>query len=108
MDTTCPNCGASGSLREIIYGLPAEPVDETKYAIGGCCISDNDPTIRCIECGWEGEDEKNIPFEDKSIKVAEIKPIADMSDAEIDDYAKQLWGNLTSEGRGNKDGYTKS
>jgi hypothetical protein len=52
---SCPACKSESGLREIFYGYPDGPVDEKKYAIGGCCISDNDPTIKCIECGWKGE-----------------------------------------------------
>lgn len=51
----CPACKSKSGLREIFYGYPDGPVDEKKYAIGGCCISDNDPTVKCIECGWKGE-----------------------------------------------------
>jgi hypothetical protein len=43
-------------MREIIYGLP-DPImalDESKYVLGGCCISLVEPTIKCIECGWKG------------------------------------------------------
>ena len=53
--TACPKCSSKDGLREIMYGLPIGPVDEQKYAIGGCCISDNDPTVKCIECGWKGD-----------------------------------------------------
>jgi len=53
--TSCPQCRSKAGLREIIYGLPIGPVDEEKYAIGGCCISDNDPMVKCIECGWKGD-----------------------------------------------------
>ena len=52
---SCPACKSKLGLREIFYGYPDGPVDEKKYAIGGCCISDNDPTVKCIECGWKGE-----------------------------------------------------
>ena len=52
---SCPACKSKTGLREILYGLADGPVDEKKYAIGGCCISDNDPTVKCIECGWKGE-----------------------------------------------------
>jgi len=58
--TTCPQCSSKAGLREIMYGLPIGPVDEQKYAIGGCCISDNDPTVKCIECGWKGDFVNNI------------------------------------------------
>jgi len=95
-------------IREIIYGLPAEPIDETKYAVGGCCISENDPTLRCVECGWEGEYVNNMPYQDRTIKVAKLKPIADMTDAEIEEYAKVLWGKLTKDERSSKDDNSKS
>ena len=49
----CPQCKAKASVREIIYGEPIYPVDESKYVIGGCLISDNDPTHTCIKCGWQ-------------------------------------------------------
>ena len=52
---SCPSCKSNTGIREIIYGLPDGPVDENKYAIGGCCISDNDPSVKCIDCGWKGE-----------------------------------------------------
>ena len=48
-----------------------------------------------------------MPYEDKTIKVAELKPIADMTDAEIEDYAKQLWKKLTYGGKGSSDGHSK-
>lgn len=108
MSRVCPKCTSVLGLREIIYGLPAEAIDETKFAVGGCCLSNNDPTVRCIECGWEGEYIDSAPNRDKTIRVAELKPIADMSDAEIDEYAKVLWGKLTKTGRSGKDGNPKS
>ena len=57
---SCPACKSKTGLREIFYGYPDGPVDEKKYAIGGCCISDNDPTVKCIECEWKGEYVNNI------------------------------------------------
>jgi hypothetical protein len=57
---SCPTCNSANGLREILYGMPIGPVDEEKYSIGGCCISDNDPTLKCIECGWKGEFVNNI------------------------------------------------
>jgi len=57
---SCPACKSKTGLREILYGLLDGPVDERKYAIGGCCISDNDPTVKCIECEWKGEFVNNI------------------------------------------------
>ena len=107
MRKTCPHCDDSAGIREIIYGMPDGPYDESKFVSGGCCISENDPTLRCIDCGWEGEYRNNMPFQDKTIKVAQLKPIADMTDTEIEDYAKQLWNKLTDGGKGSNDGHSK-
>ena len=49
----CPMCNKRESVRKIQYGFPALPVDEDIYALGGCVISDDQPSFRCIECGWE-------------------------------------------------------
>jgi hypothetical protein len=43
------------SVREVIYGMPDSPLDETKYVTGSCCISENDPTTSRINCGWQGD-----------------------------------------------------
>jgi hypothetical protein len=58
---SCPECKSKTGLRKILYGYPDPTVtlDESKYVLGGCCISQMDPTIKCIECGWEGESRKN-------------------------------------------------
>ena len=57
----CPNCKAKGSIRQILWGMPEFPVDESKYSIGGCCVSPdgNDPTHECIKCGWQSFEEIN-------------------------------------------------
>jgi hypothetical protein len=34
--------------------MPDKEPDKTKYVIGGCCISDNDPEFACINCDWQG------------------------------------------------------
>ena len=49
----CPKCNTQNGIREIIYGLPIEPIDETKYAIGGCCVTEFNPTHVCVFCGFE-------------------------------------------------------
>jgi DNA-directed RNA polymerase subunit RPC12/RpoP len=49
----CPECGSTTALRKYIYGMPDGPVDESKYLIGGCCITGNDPTYECIDCGHQ-------------------------------------------------------
>ena len=91
-----------------MYGYPDGPIDEQKYVLGGCCISDNDPTIRCIECGWEGEYRDNAPYQDRTIVVVELKSTADMTDAEKDEYAKFLWEKITKDLRRGKNDNSKS
>jgi hypothetical protein len=49
----CPDCKSNSSLKEVLYGLPDGPIDEGKFVIGGCCISDRDPEVVCTSCGWE-------------------------------------------------------
>jgi hypothetical protein len=60
MSTSCPACRKPYSLREVIYGLPDGPQDESKYVTGGCCISENDPMTICLNCGWEGDFVNNL------------------------------------------------
>ena len=55
----CPNCKGT-NVAEIMYGLPCHEFMEElgkdenkgKYALGGCCVSDNDPKYSCNECGY--------------------------------------------------------
>ena len=61
MSESCPTCDSETGLREILYGLPAEPVDESKYVIGGCCVWEGMPLYKCIECNWESTDFPNAP-----------------------------------------------
>ena len=97
--TCCPRCSSKTGLRGIFYGLPDGPVDEEKYAIGGCCISDNDPTVKCIECGWKGEYIDNMKGWKRGTKFVELEDISKMSEEEIDAYAKRAWDLLTQENK---------
>jgi hypothetical protein len=101
---SCPTCNSSRGLREIIYGLPDGPLDEEMYAIGGCCVSDNDPTLKCVDCGWKGENVKNAPDVGKEIRMVELQDISNMNDEEIDSYAKQIWQKLANPKKGEIDG----
>ena len=65
---SCPTCNSSNGLRKIIYGMPDGPVDEERYANGGWCVSDNDPTLKCIECGWKSEYVNNMPNSNRQMK----------------------------------------
>lgn len=52
----CPNCGAAAG-RPILWGMPepdvfrAIDVGDIDIVIGGCTISDEDPTYGCKACG---------------------------------------------------------
>jgi DNA-directed RNA polymerase subunit RPC12/RpoP len=50
----CPKCGSTEVVR-IVYGLPGpELLEEAKrgqIALGGCCVTGNDPQWHCHECG---------------------------------------------------------
>jgi hypothetical protein len=51
---SCPKCGQKGNLQRIIYGMPSHDFDFEKYAVGGCLVFDNQPDVRCRDCGWSG------------------------------------------------------
>lgn len=68
----CPRCGSKDVL-PIEYGYPdielAEDYHQSKIVLGGCCVTDNDPTRECRKCKhqfafidhtreWEHEDDE--------------------------------------------------
>lgn len=61
----CPVCKGENTVREVVWGMPDGPVDESKYLMGGCVVSPdgNDPTHECIKCGWQ-KFESREPYED--------------------------------------------
>jgi hypothetical protein len=77
--------------------MPDRPVDESKYVLGGCCVSDDDPTLKC-------KNGNNTPGLDKEIRMLELQDISKMTDSEIDSYAKQIWLKLTNPKKGGIDG----
>lgn len=53
----CPACG-SKKVARILYGMPAfhmirEELDSGKIVLGGCCISDSDPSWQCVDCSTQ-------------------------------------------------------
>ena len=100
---SCPTCNSSNGLRKIIYGMPDGPIDEERYAIGGCCVTDDDPTLKCIECGWKGEFKNSNKDKKKVVHMVNLESTEGMSDSDIDEYAKKLWGKLTNDGKGWRD-----
>jgi len=87
--------------------MPDGPIDEERFAIGGCCVSDDDPTLKCIECGWKGENVNNPPSLGKEIRMAKLQDISKMSDSEIDSYANQIWQKLAKRKKESDDGNSK-
>ena len=65
--TFCPKCNEMGKIKEILYGMPSEDYNQTKYVLGGCCITDNDPEIQCTNCDWTGMKE-SVRFTKKKQK----------------------------------------
>ena len=51
----CPQCGST-KIADILYGLPdyspefEKRIEDGKIALGGCCISNDDPIWKCTEC----------------------------------------------------------
>ena len=50
----CPKCN-SNRVVNIVYGYP-EPetfreAESGKIALGGCCITEDDPSWKCLGCG---------------------------------------------------------
>ena len=105
---SCPSCNSSSGIREILYGLPDGPLDEATYSISGCCVSDNDPTRKCIECGWEGEYVDNIGGHAELLKAVKLPDISKMTDEEIEIHAKEIWQKLAKPKKGSDDGNSKS
>jgi len=63
----CPGCGAKKTIREISYGYPAGPGDDTKFANGGCCPLLDGAEISCRECDWRGSKEDLRIFADPPV-----------------------------------------
>lgn len=54
MKKKCPKCLTNEGMRLILWGMPAEEPDPTKYYIGGCLVEDEMNKYKCITCNWEG------------------------------------------------------
>lgn len=104
---SCPQCFSQSGLRKILCGFPDGPVDGEEYAIGGCCVTDDNPTVKCIECGWKGQNVNNAPGLGEEIRMVELQDISKMSDSQIDYYAKQIWQKLIKPNKGSHNGNSK-
>src|SRR5688572_11192666 len=66
----CPHCGKNDAA-EILYGLPGpeamEMAGRGEVVLGGCVVTDDDPTHECRSCGslWAtSQDAKTSPITD--------------------------------------------
>lgn len=46
----CPYCNST-ELWKYLYGEPTHDYDKDKYVLGGCEITENQPTYKCKKCG---------------------------------------------------------
>lgn len=47
--TKCPVCG-SRNIKTILYDMPGQDFDFSKYIVGGCCVHDGNPSWGCDDC----------------------------------------------------------
>jgi hypothetical protein len=51
----CPQCGST-KIADILHGMPdyspdlEKRIEDGRIALGGCCISNDDPKWKCTEC----------------------------------------------------------
>ena len=72
----CPTCKSSDGVRIIIWGMPKEEPDESKYFIGGCLADDDFPDYKCLNCSTEffqSKKERRIRFIWDSLDGISIK-----------------------------------
>ncbi len=58
-DGACPTCGAAGSLRYLVWGMPTPEVfDDPRALLMGCVVEPCAlPAYRCVECAADYDDE---------------------------------------------------
>jgi len=49
----CPRWSYLGSPRQLLYGMPGDPLDREDYRLGSCCINKDNPESTCVNCGWK-------------------------------------------------------
>lgn len=60
----CPSCN-SKNVATILWGYPLETAElnkalqENKIILGGCCVSEDEPTWQCTDCYAEIWSDKN-------------------------------------------------
>lgn len=52
----CPACGSTETVK-ILYGMPTyeafQASERGEIALGGCCVTENDPSRHCNNCGQD-------------------------------------------------------
>lgn len=72
----CPKCKVSDGVREIVYGFAILPLDESKFALGGCVIANDNPTHTCKKCGFEWSKQKQKNKVDEEVSSRDRERIA--------------------------------
>lgn len=54
LTASCPRCGAVGHIKRILWGMPSNDVDLSRFIIGGCLIDENESEVGCEQCNWVG------------------------------------------------------
>ena len=80
----CPNCNKEG-IAEILWGYPEdvesikEELDRKEIVLGGCLVTDHDPTWECNDCNhrWgyadHNDENKTDSFDyDKGFNLEEV------------------------------------
>jgi len=51
----CPECGSARTI-PVVYGKPSDELVERwrkgEIQLGGCCRSEDGPTLHCPDCGY--------------------------------------------------------
>jgi hypothetical protein len=67
-------------------------------------VTDGDPTLKCVECGWKGVNTNSAPGLCNEIRMAELQHVSKLSESKVGDYEKQIWQELSKPKKGELDG----
>lgn len=54
----CVGYGLEGTVKEILYGMPAHDYDRETYLLGGCIPED--VVAECTNCGWQKVEKNDL------------------------------------------------
>lgn len=55
MITSYSPCLSETGIHRIIHGMTSESMEESKFKLGGCCLSDLNPKSNCVQCVRKGD-----------------------------------------------------